>query len=193
MIRKLLTAVILFSSYSVLAQDDCPQDAAPSTAEQIVQHVQGCPNNTGIEALCLVVGNLDLDPNSADKYKYQSIIKKASCVSSSDSLQLTAEKIQKFWSTYGANIECNRSDFNVQNGSIVKYAIFNKSDSFIFEISKRWKVNLNKIDSSDNRTVLDYAYDELAKEQARNSPLVGRYQSYINQLKSAGAKRRSEL
>ena len=54
-----------------------------------------------------------------------------------------------------------------------------------------WKVNLNKVDKTDGRTVLDYIKDQIERNKGLATEPV--LQGYYNQLKKAGAKHRVEL
>lgn len=195
MTLKLLGAVVLLSSISGFAQvKDCPDEAQPTLADQLSHHVVGCPNSEGLESICRHVSELTLEnENTKFKYHYQTLMHESACVSPSDGSAAIALKMQTLWDAHLKNFTCANSGFNVTNGNLVKYAIFSASDSFVYDVSRKWKLDLNRVDPSDNRTALDYAYDELASETAKGSTLATKIQSYIKLLEANGAKRRANL
>ena len=85
---------------------------------------------------------------------------------------------------------CNNTQFDVTDGSILKYAVTTYFDDFIDDII-RWKINLNKVHASDNRTLLDYIQYQM--EHNKGNALENKFRYYYNKLKAAGAKHRSEL
>lgn len=195
MVLKLLGSVVLLSSLTAFAveEQECAQDA-PSVADQLAQHVQGCPDADYLKSICDNVGELVLEKEAnGNKYRYQTLFKKAACVDASDSTANANKKMQEMWNQVGRNVVCSSLGFNVNNGNLIKYAISNKADVFIYEISKKWKVNLNRVDPTDNRTALDYAYDELKKEKDANSSLVPKIETYIRLLEQGGAKKSADL
>ena len=192
---KLLASVVLLSSLSASAvsDPDCPTEAEPTVADQLAQHVKGCPNNEGMETICGHINLMSLDEDYQNKYRFQTLLKRAACVSPTDSPAQEKTKIAAYWDKYGQYLTCNNPHFSIPNGSVVKFAIQKQFDNFIVDLSHRWKVNLNRIDPADGRTVLDFAYDELAIEKAKGSSLANKIQTYITVLKNNGAKRRDEL
>ncbi len=194
MVLKLLSTVVLISSFSVFAaaDPDCPTEAEPTVADQLAQHVKGCPNNEGIQTICGHINGMTSGEDE-DKYHYQTLIKNAACVSSTDSASQIQSKIAAYWDKYGKYETCNNPNFNQPNGSIVKFAIAKQFDNFIIDVSHRWKLNLNRIDPADGRTVLDYAYDEYAAESSRGSSIANKIKTYITILESNGAKRSKDL
>lgn len=194
MVLRLLGTVVLLSSLTAFAGEaDCPQEDAPTVADQLAQHVKGCPNNEGMASLCGYINGMTLDSETSNKYRYQTLIKNAACVSSTDSPSQVKSKIAAYWEQFGKLETCNNPNFNQPNGSIVKFAIAKQFDNFIIDVSHNWKLNLNNVDPADGRTALDYAYDEYAAETARGSSIANKIKTYITILENNGAKRSKDL
>lgn len=84
---------------------------------------------------------------------------------------------------------CNNLQFDVSNGSAIKYAVAKLIDPLIRDVI-RWKIDLNKVDETDQRTVLDYVRyrADRATGGATENP-----RHYYETLREAGAKHRHEL
>ncbi len=164
-----------------------PQTSTPSTQEK-----KPCPNAEHMsDSLCIAISGRQKDSTGEFDFHYQKIIHEAACVNKNDSEEEKIRKIQKMWKTLEDVTICNSTEFSVQDGSIVKLAVEVLSDDFIFDVTDVWKVDLNKVDKWDNRTVLDFVRDEI--ERHRGSAIEGTLRSYYNQLRAAGAKHGSEL
>lgn len=152
----------------------------------------------GLNTLCALVDTrMELSDEEKAKYKHQvvykfeeKIYKLAKVEIGKDSATVVRSKVQQFWIKNEEYLTCDALSFNVQKGSIIKFAISRNFDDFINDIIK-WGVPLNKIDNSDNRTVLDYIADEQAR--SKGSAFEPVYTKYYQQLRTAGAKHRKEL
>ena len=141
----------------------------------------------------MLIDSKEKDPNPQGHfvYKYQRKFLEAACVDvNKDSEAVIAQKISKVWKENESTLICNNTKFDVGNGNIIKFAVNLKFDSFITDMTY-WKVNLNKVDETDGRTVLDYIKDQIESNKGLVSEHV--LQGYYNQLKKAGAKHRVEL
>ena len=138
----------------------------------------------------MIVGSRSKDDQNPDKQLYERKISEAACINTNDSEQVKHEKIRNAWSTYEDDLKCNNTQFEVTDGHLLKYAVTTSFDNFIEDVIK-WKVNLNKVDVSDNRTVLDYIKYQM--ERNKGNALEARYKHYYDKLKKAGAKHKSEL
>ena len=146
-----------------------------------------------LRGLCLYIGS-DVEaeqPKGPYKYIYQQRILDAAKVDiEKDSEILIAQKVSQLWKEYEEKLTCNDTTFDVIKGSIIKYAVAKLDDKFIDDVIK-WKIDLNKVDEFDEKTVLDYVKDNI--ERVKGSSLERRYNSYYRWLKNAGAKHKSEL
>ena len=100
-------------------------------------------------------------------------------------------KIQDFWKRRGPSLTCNLIGFTVRDGSILKLAVEKNSRAFLNDAVRRWKVDLNQVDASDGRTLLDYVGDE--REKARGTSNEAVMQRYYEMLRREGARHRHEL
>ncbi|MNI27394.1 hypothetical protein D3C73_811290 [compost metagenome] len=76
------------------------------------------------------------------------------------------------------------------DGNLLKYVVSYRFTEFIDD-AIRWRLPLNKIDYTDNRTLLDYVKYHTVKN--KGNALEELYQVYYDKLRSAGAKHRTEL
>ena len=81
--------------------------------------------------------------------------------------------------------------FNLRDGSILKYAVAARTYEFLFNAANSWDVDLNRIDASDGRTVIDYLDNEISKNLGR--PAESELQSYRDILVRAGARTTAQL
>ena len=79
----------------------------------------------------------------------------------------------------------------ITNGNILKLAVARRFDSVIENAAQVWKVNLNVVDDSDKKTVLDYVQDQI--KVFKNTRNEAELQGYYKVFRAAGAKHASEL
>ncbi len=124
-------------------------------------------------------------------YLFQKKIYEAACVDYyKDSREVAFAKIRRMWLIYEDKLICNGLNFDVINGNLIKYAINTKFDDFI-DVVAEWGVNLNKVDEIDGRTILDYTYYHMKRNEG--TEIATRLNSYYNTLRKAGAKHKHEL
>lgn len=189
---------LLLSSQIVFSQEeDCEEEtpkliaAVMKTAKE--EEEKNCPNKKKFKNLCMMIDGRSADDKGDGKvkYMYQRRILEGSCVDiDKDSPQVRNEKIRKAWSKVENELFCNNTQFDIQNGSLIKFAVASKFDNFIEDVIE-WKVNLNKVDSTDQNTVLDYVKVHI--DRNKGNPIAQKLQIYYDRLKKAGAKHKSEL
>ena len=180
--------VLLAIPSDASAAGDASQDpATPAPAEA------GCANETARRGICAAVSNRDQTETEPQKYpyRYQRKIFEASCVDMyRDSDEEIARKVSAMWAKNADKLTCTDTSFDVEKGSIIKYAVNAKFENFIYDVIS-WKVDLNRIDESDNRTVLDYIQDQI--RSYKGLPTERDLRIYYELFRKAGAKHRSEL
>lgn len=143
--------------------------------------------------LCMTISERGEDPNPQGRYtwRYQRMLMKASCVDiTQDSEELIAQKISKMWKENEDTLICNNTQFDISNGNLIKFAVAMKFDEFLLDVAD-WKVNFNKVDKTDGRTVLDYVQAHIERNKGHEIEI--RLKKYYEMLRKAGAKHRSEL
>ena len=171
-----LIFLILFSSSTYAAEVSAP-----------------CPDPSKLKNLCMMVSSRMPLPATlgTDQYRYQHAFKQAACVNeANDSPAIAAEKIRQAWAAAEDKLVCNSVQFDVQAGNVLKFAVSTKFDDFIDEVLT-WKINLNRVDPHDQRTVLDYIQYHIQKNEGNE--LQGKFQRYYQLFRKAGAKHKSEL
>lgn len=126
-------------------------------------------------------------------YNYQLKILDAARVNiESDSETELAKKVSGMWKV------CDELDlmlventkFDVPNGSLIKFAVCLKFDEFITDVVD-WKVDLNKVDAADGRTVMDYLLEHIKRSEGL--PYQKSLEKYYEKLRKAGGKHRIDL
>lgn len=195
--RVLLFFSLLTLSFIVNANEpeDCDNEPGKKLMKAVTKSVEEktCPNPKKLRALCMYVGDMSEDTGEGKKFRYgyQRVIMEASCVDrENDSKEVKAEKISKMWKQFESKMICNSIQFDVPNGSVIKYAAIRGIDPFISDVID-WKVNLNKVDEIDGMTVLDYIQYHI--NRLKEGAIVNRLKEYYQDLRKAGAKHKSEL
>lgn len=188
-----------FSSHASPAGEDFndPAPPAPAEARQFITAAQSvtdppCANEAKLRGICAAVSNQDQTAEETQKYPYRYTRKifEASCVDMyNDPDEVIAQKVSAMWARNADRLTCTDTSFDVEKGSIIRYAVNAKFDKFIWDVVG-WKIDLNKVDESDNRTVLDYVRDQIISYKGLSEQ--GTLESYYDHLRRAGAKHRDE-
>ena len=133
----------------------------------------------------------DRSPVGYHQYSYYRKILEASCVKiGEDPEEVVKAKVQAMWSALHSEMSCDSTAIDISRASYLKYAVATKFDEFLDDAIE-WGVDLNRVDGSDNRTVLDYVKFHRDRHQGNQ---IGRKMSYYYELlREAGAKHKTEL
>lgn len=151
-----------------------------------------CPNPVKVKNICMAVSerSRDKDATSSFKYLYQRKFTEAACVDMEhDDADVIDQKMQQMWLAFEDRLICNSLQFDIQNGSIIKFAINQYFDDFVDDVIA-WKVNLNRVDA-DGQTVLDYLQSKIERNRDNQTSKI--FSAYYDRLRRAGAKHKSEL
>jgi hypothetical protein len=180
----------------LVAAEGKPAAASAPAASPVVWPA-GCPDLERLTNICSSIGGFVKDPAPRGEYSYmyQRKIYDAACVDlQKDSEALMKRKIQEMWRIDERQprprMTCNNLQFDVASGNILKFAVRKRFQEFL-EDAVWWGVHLNRVDASDQRTVLDYVKDEL--DRTSHPSTRSTLQVYYNTLRRAGAKHRAEL
>ena len=155
------------------------------------------PNSEFYKYLCSYVDDQDLYEEGDGRYYhyFQFWIEKAACVTMQDPDSTRVKKVQDWWNKYKYNCTCNRSNFSITDGSILKYAVQTSFDPFLSKVIEFYKLGINFIDPADGKTVLDFTkeeYDRLYK-LSPNNPKTKSLERIFKLLRANGALYKSEL
>lgn len=185
-------SLLIFPLFAYSQADDCADESAKKLLKAVKTSAEEtCPNPKKIRHICMFIDgrSVDTEPNTPYRFRYQRYIHEAACVKPGDKEEVRLKKIQNMWTTFESQLICNNVQFDVPNGSVIKYAVSSQFDEFIWDIIY-WKVNLNKVDQTDGKTVLDYLKGEIDR---RREDSTERLKAYYEMLREAGAKHKSEL
>jgi len=105
--------------------------------------------------------------------------------------EAAAEKISKWWNKYKTLFRSQSSTFNIENGSVLKFAVAKGFAPFLETIVGTYQMDINFIDPADNRNVLDYVNDEIlstTKTQGADHAQVRILKEYKELLEDLGGK-----
>ena len=123
-------------------------------------------------------------------YRHQNLVYDAAGVAPHEKPETAYEKVRAFLDANASSLTCNLINFNPRNGNIYKLAVARQSDGFIDDALDNWHVDLNQIDATDGKTVLDYIADRRATAGPTYTRILDRY---YNRFRAAGAKHAAEL
>lgn len=197
--RSILFLSLLMLPLLAISQvEDCDNEPAKKLLKAVEKSAKSeksdtCPDSSKVKHLCMYVGSMtdDTTPLKNYRYVYQRKLLEAACADPyKDSEEVIAQKVSKMWKQFESQFICNSVQFDVSNGSIIKFAITKQFDAFLYDIID-WKVNLNRVDETDGRTVLDYLRDHMIR--TKGSATERQLKIYYDQFRKAGAKHKSEL
>ena len=147
-----------------------------------------------LRGICVDLSTQTFSNNNPKYYSYafeEKIYAAAEVDFARDTAAVARTKIQKMWRDDPLYLHCQANNFNLRDGHILKYAIATRSFNLIDDAIYLWGVDLNIVDSFDNRTLLDYT--ESQRKRYEGTPMEPDLASYIKILRSHGARYRSEL
>lgn len=125
-------------------------------------------------------------------YTYHSSLAAMAGVRPEDTRDAWAEKIRRYIDRNMPFLLCNQFNFNPRDGNILKLAVAKQSNRFIRDVLVTWKVDLNQIDKTDGKTVLDYIRDRRAPLDSQSS-LARTLARHYADFRAAGARHSEEL
>lgn len=164
---------------------------APDRAEAII-------GRRALRGFCMYIGSKEKNREEIRGtgprtyvWGYQAKLFEAALVDvSRDSEAAIGAKVSRVWKANEDALTCKSTQFDVTGGSAIKYAVSMKFEELLIDMVN-WKVDLNRIDQADGRTLLDYVSDQIAS--SRGLPSEPHLRSYYQMLQKAGAKHRREL
>jgi len=142
---------------------------------------------------CTAADSKELEPNPTRNdvlYQYQTMVYEAGGVLPDDSDAVAFQKSKALMYANAASLVCNMTNFNPRNGSILKLAMARQADDFIGDAVVNWKVDLNRIDATDGKTVLDY----ITERRSSAGPTFARtLDRYYKLFRDGGARHAHEL
>ncbi len=191
-------AICLMITIPAFAADECDPQAIDQSVVKDLQQVSSrmnveCPTPVNVANLCMAVGEKysERNPSLGTKYAYQNQIYRASCVEAGDSEDIIRAKVQHFWNRFHSELSCSPLGFSVRNGHLLKLAVERNSEDFVEEAILDWKVSLNHVDQTDQRTVLDYIDAEVKKASGTTRERI--LKRYFDLFRENGAKFKREL
>ncbi|QDC36218.1 hypothetical protein [Sphingobium fuliginis] len=187
------TSVATTASYEQIDAGSAMLSSSASAREASSLDKQ-CPDLSKLTGICDNVYGRDRDNSDPENfsYAYERKIYQASCVDFKSDTQAEArQKIQALWRNHQDRLQCDGANFPVANGSILKFAVEMQATVFVTNATRFWGLDLNIVDQSDGKTVLDYTRDRI--EAYRGTPAESTLRNYYSDFRRYGAKHASEL
>jgi hypothetical protein len=149
--------------------------------------------NMDFRSFCTAVDSKSFENNPTRDgvlYQYQTMVYDAAGVLPNDSSEVAFQKSKAFMDANAASLVCNLINFNPRSGSILKLAVARQSNEFIWDAVVNWKLDLNQIDATDGKTVLDYITDRRASAGPTFARTLDRY---YKRFRDGGARHAHEL
>lgn len=132
------------------------------------------------------------DPSHNFRYEWQVRFARAAQAEGEIDTPEEIERLRRIWHRFDERglFDVVSLQFDVQNGSLLKYAAIRLHDAFV-QFAAEYQLGLNRIDEADGRTVLDYL--EYHIKRSKGSATAEQLGVYYERLRQAGAKHRREL
>ena len=132
------------------------------------------------------------DPSHNFRYEWQVRFARAAQAQGEIDTPEEIERLRRIWQRFEEKglFDVSSVQFDVLNGSLLKYASIRSNDSFV-QFAAEHQLGLTRIDESDGRTVLDYL--EYHIDRAKGTAMAETWKEYYKLLRNAGAKHRREL
>nr|WP_315197477.1 hypothetical protein [uncultured Flavobacterium sp.] len=191
--KKLITICILLVNLSTIYA----QEAASAKTD-----VYDCsePTKDDFKSICTSMYQR-YEAHNQDNglgFSYQEELWNISCATPGiDPLDIGRTKIQKMWIKYRQNFRCYGFPSTIATDmNILKFSLDTGFTSFIYEVVKKYKLDVNFIDPADGKTILDWIKEQeelIRKRPPINTLKADEYQTIYKMLRTNGAKHSSEL
>jgi hypothetical protein len=112
-----------------------------------------------------------------------------------DTPEQAKRKIQCMWNKYKEEFRCDaHSDVTLSNANVLKFSVDTGFPAFLITAIKKYELDVNFKDLTDNKTILDFVESQL--KYYRNSTFTSKaneYQRTYDLLIKYGAKRATDL
>lgn len=192
----LVAPSIVFATTGVTRAGEVVSSGLSSAAQSVAgtSGANACshgPDLSKLARLCSVVfDRTRAAPASGYRFEYERLVSEAACVSPTDDEPAKISKIQSLWRNNQSAFKCNSTDFDVSDGSILKYSVSSRSFNFINTAISKWKLDLNFHDR-DGQTVYDYVQGQI--DRNRGSSIESVLKDYLQKIEDGGGKPRTGL
>lgn len=160
MIKSLLLIVLLLPSYPAKAQDTTMWKPVTLNEQKQIDSIKGTlptvlqPSGGQFNSLCIFIERKD--------YAYEDRLWLMSGINSGDSRLVIIAKVQKMMYNNWKSCKCNSTSFGVRDGNLLKYSVNRKFENFVDDMVETYGIDINRIDPSDGKTLLDFMDYEIA-------------------------------
>lgn len=195
----LLSFLILLPTHAeILCSNETNNQTSPSSSLiAVVEKLDDCPKPTfaQFKQFCDDIGLGLPGPSGiyvqSFQYNYEKRLWDISCVKPNDSKEIAIQKVRVMWSKHKKDFICNESSFPILSGSLLKYAIHNNFSDLLETLLMTYEVDINFVDETDNKNVIDYINDEIRRLNPASTPpdtYVKKLMAYRDTLIEFGAK-----
>lgn len=167
---------------------------SPALSAAAAAPAPNCPDKRALRGICTsVYDKTRADEATGYRYEFERQMYEAACADNKEDPQVSRIKIQKLWRENQGLLRCNTTNFDVAEGSVLKYAVSTRSYNIAYKAVTKWGLDLNIVDPSDNRTLLDYVEGQIKANSDPPNDSLPQLKDLRELLLKHGAKRRSEL
>ena len=136
-------------------------------------------------------------PDSGASFSYKENIWKMSCVRPNDSKEVIVEKLQCMWNKYRELFRCYGYPTSIASDmNVIKFSLDTGFTPFIYESVKKNKLDMNFIDPTDGKTILDFVQERtiyISNSFPIDVPKLEEYKRIYILLKDNGAKHAKDI
>ena len=152
-------------------------------------------NPDRLSGICNDISSRTEDNGRPDfwSYRYERKIYEAAGVNFDlDTPAVARAKIQSLWiDLYFENFTCDSLNFQIPNGSILKYAVQTRNFSIVDNAMRPWRLELNVIDDQDQETLLGFIEHKITENRGSDTERI--LGGYAATLRRYGALTCKEL
>lgn len=170
-----------------------------SQAQEKQKEVCDCPKPTEkqVTTVCnSIYAKKDAMEGSQFGFQFQEDLWEMSCAKVGvDTPEQAKKKIQCMWNKYKEEFRCyGHSDVTLHNANVLKFSVDTGYSEFLFTAIKKYELDVNFKDPTDNKTILDFVESELAfYRKSTFTAKADEYQRSYDLLIKYGAKRAKDL
>lgn len=139
-----------------------------SELENVAEIAEECPAPTKqqFEAVCVSgYDRHEVKEDSQLRFGFQEHFWKMSCADpEKDTIETAKPKIQAMWNKNKENFKCTgNSEFYASGLNITKFSLDTGFSTFMIDAVKKFNLEMNFIDPTDKKTVMDFIQDEIER------------------------------
>ena len=130
------------------------------------------PSSSDIKKFCDCIasqeGPTEIGRNYVEYWWEEVLAEYAGADFQKESREAVAQKIKIYWDKYKTRFGCRSSAFNLDKGSVLKFAVIQGFVPFIETAFETYGMDISFVDPADGRTLCEYMNEELFRKTGMN-------------------------